>query len=56
MIFSGFLACFWEILSIIGGSGAFFEADLGRKLGGCFQLQNYKNQRFLEALDRFREG
>jgi hypothetical protein len=34
----------------------FLRPDLGRKLGGCCQLQAYINQRFLVALDRFRRG
>jgi hypothetical protein len=40
-----------------GDIGPFFRPDLGEKLGGCYQLQAYKNHRFLnqkeEVYNRF---
>jgi hypothetical protein len=44
---------FW---SFLGDLEPFLRPDLGRKLGGCYQIQIYINQRFLEALERFRRG
>jgi hypothetical protein len=56
MIFSGFSICFGRFCPLLEDLETFLRPDIGRKLGGCYQLQTYINHRFLEALGRFIEG
>jgi hypothetical protein len=44
---------FW---SFLGDLEPFLRPYLGRKLGGCYQLQIYINQRLLEALREVNRG
>jgi hypothetical protein len=45
--FSASFGRFWPLLEDLE---LFLRPDLGRKLGVCYQLEIYINQRFLEAL------
>ena len=56
MIFNGFLTSFGRSNPFLEDLGPFLRLDLGGKLGICFQLQAYINQRFLETLERLIEG
>jgi hypothetical protein len=51
--FSASFERFWPLLEDLE---LFLKPDLGGKLGVCFQLQAYINQRFLSALEKFGRG
>jgi hypothetical protein len=48
MIFNGLLARFGRFNPFLEDLGPFLRPDLGGKLGVCYQLQAYINQRFLK--------
>jgi hypothetical protein len=54
-IFIDFSANFGRFWPLLEDLELFLRPDLGGKLGVCCQLQAYINQRFLEALERFKE-
>jgi hypothetical protein len=48
MIFNGFLTSFGRFSPFLEDLGPFLRPDLGGKLGVCYPLQAYINQRFLK--------